>query len=78
MICLNTVENVKNLKPLIVNKKNFTYIIATDNDKAGLDAKNNLENFFVENNMSYEIFEDLYKSNFKDINEMAKNGVLRM
>lgn len=78
VICLNTVENVKNLKPLIVNKKNFTYIIATDNDKAGLDAKNNLENFFVENNMSYEIFEDLYKSNFKDINEMAKNGVLRM
>ena len=62
VICLNTVENVKNLKPLIVSKKNFTYIIATDNDEAGLNAKDNLENFFMENNMNYEIFEDLYKS----------------
>lgn len=78
VICLNTVENVKNLKPLIINKKNFKYIIATDNDKAGLDAKDDLEKFFTENDMCYEIFEDLYKSEYKDINDMAKNGVLEM
>lgn len=76
VICLNTVENVKNLKPLIKDRKNFTYIIAVDNDKVGLDAKDNLEKFFIENNMCYEVFEDLYKSKYKDINDMAKNGAL--
>lgn len=78
VICLNTVKNVENLKPLIKNKINFTYIIAVDNDEAGLNAKDDLEKFFTENDMCYEIFEDLYKSEYKDINDMAKNGVLEM
>ena len=34
--------------------------------------------FFKENNMNYKIFDDLYKSEFKDINDMAKNGALKM
>ena len=78
VICLNTVSNIVKLKKLIENRKSFTYIIALDNDDAGLNAKDDLEKFFMENNMCYEIFEDLYKSKYKDINDMAKNGVLRM
>lgn len=82
VICLNSVSNTGKFKDLILKGKSkmkkFVYVIATDNDRKGLDAKDDLENFFTENNMNYKIFDDLYKSQFKDINDMAKNGVLKM
>ena len=54
----------------------FVYVIATDNDEKGLEAKQELENFFENNNINYEIFGNLYSSNFKDVNELLQNDML--
>lgn len=77
VIILNSVSNKdKFLEKFKTNKNmfNFKYIIATDNDKPGLDAKAELENFFKDNNVDYEIFESLYNSKYKDINDLIKGG----
>jgi len=80
VICLNSVANVSKLKELIMNNKRkmqkFVYVIATDNDEKGLEAKQELENFFENNNINYEIFGNLYSSNFKDVNELLQNDML--
>ena len=80
VICLNSVSNVSKLKELILKNKRkmqkFTYVIATDNDKKGLEAKQELENFFENNNINYEIFGNLYSSSFKDVNELLQNDML--
>ena len=77
VIILNSVSNKdKFLEKFKTNKNmfNFKYIIATDNDKPGLDAKAELENFFKDNNVDYEIFESLYNSKYKDVNDLIKGG----
>ena len=77
VIILNSVSNKdKFLEKFKTNKNmfNFKYIIATDNDKSGLDTKAELENFFKNNNVDYEIFESLYNSKYKDVNDLIKGG----
>lgn len=77
VIILNSVGNKdKFLEKFKTNKNmfNFKYIIATDNDKSGLDTKAELENFFKNNNVDYEIFESLYNSKYKDVNDLIKGG----
>lgn len=80
VICLNTVNNIKALTDKISSNKTkmtrFNYIIATDNDSAGLTAKSELETFFNNNNINYKSFNKLYSSNYKDLNDMKKAGVL--
>lgn len=78
VIVLNSASNKdKFLGKFETNKKmfNLTYIIATDNDKTGLEAKTELELFFKENNINYEIFETLYNSSYKDVNDLIKGGL---
>ena len=77
VIVLNSASNKdKFLGKFETNKKMFdlTYIIATDNDKTGLEAKTELELFFKENDVNYEIFETLYNSSYKDVNDLIKGG----
>lgn len=77
VIILNSISNKdKFLEKFKTNKNmfNFKYIIATDNDKPGLDTKAELENFFKNNNVDYEIFENLYNSKYKDVNDLIKGG----
>lgn len=80
VICLNTVNNVKAFTDKISSNKakmtKFNYIICTDNDKAGLSAKSELEDFFNDNKINYRSFDKLYNSNYKDLNDMKKAGVL--
>lgn len=76
-ICLNSVSNVEKFKKLIdINNKKFTYIIATDSDEAGFTAMDNLATFFETNNINYDVFDELYGSGCKDINEMKTKGLL--
>lgn len=76
VICLNTIANLNNLKGMILSKNKFEYIIAVDNDIPGLKTRDELIEFFKDNNMKHRIFNALYSSNFKDINEMAQSGAL--
>lgn len=75
-ICLNTIANLSKLKDMILNKSKFEYVVALDNDAPGLKAKATLVEFLKHNNMKYSTFDDLYYSDFKDINEMAQSGAL--
>lgn len=76
VICLNTIANLNKLKDIILSKNKFEYIIAVDNDIPGLKTRDELIEFFKNNHMRYRIFDSLYCSNFKDINEMAQSGAL--
>lgn len=80
VICLNTVNNVKAFTDKISSDKakmtKFSYVIATDNDDVGLKAKKELETFFTDNKISYRNFNILYNSEYKDVNDMKKAGVL--
>lgn len=78
VICLNSIANIYKLIDLIKCRTNFTYIIAVDNDKQGLEGRAKLEEFFINSKLNFKIFEDLYKSNCKDINDMAKNNILNL
>ncbi|XTR39297.1 toprim domain-containing protein (plasmid) [Paraclostridium tenue] len=77
VICLNTTNNVDAFINKISSNKaklnKFEYIIATDNDNAGLTAKAILEDFFKKNDIIYKNFDKLYNSEYKDINDMRKN-----
>lgn len=77
VIILNSVANTnKFLDKFSINgnMKKIEYVIATDNDPAGLKAKKQLEEYFIKNDISYKIFEDLYNSDFKDVNDLLKRG----
>lgn len=71
-IVLHSVNNVQalinrfNTSP---NSRDNHYIIATDNDKAGLNAKHQLETFFNEQGYSYSDMQELRLSKYKDIGE---------
>lgn len=76
-ICLNSVSNVdKFLKLIDINNKKFKYIIATDTDESGFNAMEKMSLFFENNNLCYDIFDELYGSGCKDINEMRMKGLL--
>lgn len=76
-ICLNSVANVHKLMNMIdINNKKFTYIIATDSDEAGFRAMDELIDFFEVNRINYDVFDELYGSGCKDINEMRTKGLL--
>lgn len=76
-ICLNSVSNVEKLVKLLnVDNKKFNYIIATDSDEAGFRAMDSLVDFFEKNNLNYDIFDALYGSGCKDVNEMRMNRLL--
>lgn len=76
-ICLNSVSNVDKLLKLInINNKKFKYIIATDCDESGFNAMEKMSLFFEKNNLSFDIFDELYGSGCKDINEMRTKGLL--
>ncbi len=80
VICLNTINNLGAFTDkILINKekmKKFNYIIALDNDDVGKIAKSKLEDFFSSNNIDYEVFESLYLSTCKDINEMRKRCLI--
>ncbi len=77
VVCLNTTNNVDAFVEKINSNKakmnKFSYVIATDNDDAGITAKAKLEDFFKDNNIEYKNFDRLYNSEYKDVNEMRKN-----
>ncbi|HFL3726349.1 MULTISPECIES: toprim domain-containing protein [Peptostreptococcaceae] len=77
VICLNTTNNVDAFIEKISSNKTkinkFNYIVATDNDDAGLTAKATLEDFFNKNDIKYKNFDRLYNSKYKDVNDMRKN-----
>ena len=78
VIVLNSVSNVNTLIDNINSDDKLhklKYIIATDNDDSGLAARNKLEIFFKENNISYDLFNTLYNSNFNDVNDLIKGGM---
>ncbi len=64
-VALGSTCNISKLKNLDIDKKK-TYILALDNDEAGLTAKEELEEFFKENNIKYRQFDNC---GFKDSNE---------
>ena len=76
VIVLNSVANTKKLIQKVEENKlyNLEYIIATDNDDGGHSAKIELEEYFKNNNISYNLFNILYNSNCKDINDLLKKG----
>lgn len=78
VICLNSISNISELVELIKDKVDFTYIIAVDNDVQGLEGRTKLEEFFIDNKLKFKIFEALYKSECKDVNDMAKNNILNL
>ena len=77
VVCLNTTNNVDTFIDKISSNKakmnKFSYVIATDNDVAGLTAKAMLEDFFNKNDIKYKNFDRLYSSKYKDVNDMRKN-----
>lgn len=78
VIVLNSVSNVKKLIDKVKTDDKLhklKYIIATDNDDPGLAARNKLEIFFKENNISYDLFNTLYNSKCKDVNDLIKGGM---
>lgn len=77
-ICLNSISNIDELIDLIKGKTDFTYIIAVDNDIQGLEGRTKLEKSFIDSKLKFKIFEDLYKSECKDVNDMAKNNILNL
>lgn len=78
VIVLNSVANTKKLIQKVEENKlyNLEYIIATDNDDGGHSAKIELEKYFKNNNICYDLFKELYNSNCKDINDLLKKGEL--
>lgn len=79
VIILNSVSNVEKLIYKIESTRKLLeleYVIATDNDEPGLKAKYKLEEFFTKNNVKFEIFDILYNSKFKDVNDLLKNNLI--
>ena len=74
VIVLNSVAQTKNLIQKIEENKlyNLEYIIATDNDDPGHSARIELEKYFKNNNICYDLFKEFYNSNYKDINDLIK------
>lgn len=71
-ISLNSVNNLDKLIDRLSSSgksKAHTYVIATDTDRAGLDAKNKLQIFFQKNNYNFYEYTPLYLSDCKDLNE---------
>lgn len=74
-LILHSVNNVKALIEYIKADPNAStrkYIIATDNDDAGLKAKHKLEAFFYEYGLKYRDAKALRLSNCKDLGEFYK------
>lgn len=74
-ICLNSVSNIDKLLNDFQKMDyycKYKYIIATDNDKAGFNCMEQLQEYFNSNNINYDIFIDLYTSGKKDLNEYYK------
>lgn len=72
-ISLNSTNNTKKFLNILntwKQAKEYTYIIATDNDKAGFKCKKELEEYFKNNNFSYAAYEEHIKSNVNDVNEL--------
>ena len=75
-ICLNSVSNTNKLIDMIkrnIDKfKDKEMLICTDNDEAGLNSFEELETFFKEFNINYDIakfYENMIIDKCKDINE---------
>ena len=72
-IVLHSVNNVDRFINRLKEKdkaKHFNYIIATDNDTAGLKARDKLKEFMDLNNFNYEDYEPLRASKCKDLGEL--------
>lgn len=73
-LCLNGVGNTGLLTNLILEHeglKEYHYIIGTDNDNAGLKAKDELTFFFTQHNVEWSDFQALRDNQqFKDIGEL--------
>lgn len=85
-ITLNSVSNTHTLIQIIEDNiwlfKNFRFVIATDCDKAGIEAKDKLIEFFKKNNLKCNIYNVLYdynkkNPNIKDVNDLWKGRFKR-
>lgn len=77
VICLNSVNQVNNfMKSINVDKKDFKYIIAVDSDERGFEALEKLSEFFLENELDFDVYDKLIGSGCKDINEMRMKGLI--
>lgn len=78
VIILNSVANTNKFLDKFStnnNMKKFKYVIATDNDPAGHEAKKQLEEYFIKNDISYKLFNILYDSKYKDVNDLINGGI---
>lgn len=78
-ICLNSVANANTLmndiKADIEQYKDLEFIMCLDNDKTGIDTMEQLEIFFSDNNLKYNIsdcFFEMQDLNLKDLNDLLK------
>ena len=78
-ICLNSVANANTLmndiKADIEQYKDLEFIMCLDNDKTGIDTMEQLEIFFSDNNLKYNIsdcFFEMQDLNLKDLNDLVK------
>lgn len=73
VISLNSTSNSKLLLKKINNWKGikeYKFIIATDNDNAGIICSNELKDYFIKNNIRYDMYNCHIKANCNDINEL--------
>ena len=78
-ICLNSVANANTLmndiKADIEQYKDLEFIMCLDNDKTGIDTMEQLEIFFSDNNLKYNLsdyFFEMQDLNLKDLNDLVK------
>ena len=78
-ICLNSVANANTLmndiKADIEQYKDLEFIMCLDNDKTGIDTMEQLEIFFSDNNLKYNLsdyFLEMQDLNLKDLNDLVK------
>lgn len=72
-VSLHSVENTDKFIARLQSSfksKDFEYIIATDNDRAGLQAKEKLEAFFTQQNYNYKDCTLLRQSAYNDVGEL--------
>lgn len=72
-ISLNSTTNSKSLLKKLDHWKEikeYKFIIATDNDSAGVLCGNELKEYFIRNNIKYEIYHCHIIANCNDINEL--------